>query len=210
MIEIAEYVPLAMSLGDVLFNVKFYSIANPWSITACCLCFVNFLVPMAWVNKKIFTLDEKHQLINESADFRKNFYSVRKNFTFEYDRLNPVTQKKAVEEWVTFVEKKGSSDSPVMTDEKKKDFAKNLFTTLQKANTEEVKEETNEVKPEENKENEEMERKPTDDGLENYFLFSKQKGKKVVEPGDKKSSVIAAMYGQQKPKGLFLGALGKK
>ena len=74
----------------------------------------------------------------------------------------------------------------------------------------EVKEETNEVKPEENKENEEMERKPTDDGLENYFLFSKQKGKKVVEPGDKKSSVIAAMYGQQKPKGLFLGALGKK
>ena len=96
-----------------------------------------------------------------------------------------------------------------------------MFTTLQKTNTQDIKEE--EAKTEENgqteenkengemKENEEkvMERKPTeDDGLENYFMFSKQKAK--AETGDKKTNAIAAMYGKQKPKGLFLGALGKK
>ena len=227
MIEVAEYIPLAMALGDVLFNVKFYHYANPWSITACCLCFVNFVVPMSWVNKQIFNLDEKHRLITESADYRRNFFTARNNFTFEYDRLNPITQKKAVEEWVTFVESKESSSSPTLDASQKKDFAKNLFTTLKKANTEDVKEEEKEGKTEqktedmegkteengkheENKEDgEKIERKPTDDdGLENYFMFSKQK--KKVEPGDKKTNAIAAMYGKQKPKGLFLGALGKK
>lgn len=223
MIEVAEYVPLAMALGDVLFNVKFYHYANPWSITACCLCFINFIVPMSWVNKQIFNLDEKHRLITESADYRRNFFTARTNFTFEYDRLNPITQKKAVEEWVTFVERKDSASSPTLDASKKKDFAKNLFSTLQKANTQDIKEEEKEAKTEENgqteenkengetKENEEkvIERKPTeDDGLENYFMFSKQKAK--AETGDKKTNAIAAMYGKQKPKGLFLGALGKK
>ena len=236
MVEIAEYIPLAMSLGDVLFNVKFYEYANPWSITACCLCFVNFIVPMSWVNKQIFDLDEKHKLVSESADFRKDFTSARPNFTFEYDRLNPITQQKAVEEWVNFIEKKPTIEEA--TSAKQKDFAKGLFSTLKKqtlasqeleSKLEENK--TNEEEQEEEKEQKEekiegiskknnegientleIERKATDEdskGLENYFLFNKAKGKKV---GDKGADVGNLMYpGQKKPVNLFGGILqGKK
>lgn len=219
MIEYIEYVPFAYALGDVLFNIKFYDYANPWSITALCLCCVNFIVPMAMVNKKIFSLDEKHKLIQASADYRRDFNTSRINFTFEYDRLNPVTQPKAVEEWVSLVEKKGSYEEEPDPDQQKK-FAKGLFTTLKKSVTEELREEE--------KKNEDGDEKKTvdheaievlprteteegDTGLENYFMFKKKVVPKQEAGEDKSKNNIMKMYqNQQKPKNLFLGALQKK
>ena len=95
-----------MALGDVLFNIIFYDEPNGWSITALCICFINFALPMTYINRKIFTLDEKHKIQSESPDYTKEYNIARVQFTFEYDRLNPITQKKAVEDWVKFIEKK--------------------------------------------------------------------------------------------------------
>ena len=106
MIEYVEYVPFVMALGDLLFNLIFYKDANAWSISALCLCFVNFVFPMKLINKQIFPFDEKQKNKEESDDFDLPFSQGRLRFTFEYDRLNPITQKKAIEEWVSFIEKK--------------------------------------------------------------------------------------------------------
>ncbi len=189
MIELAEYIPLMYSLGDVLFNVIFYHYPNPWSITACCLCFVNFIVPMNLVNKKLFSLEEKHKMINESADYRRNFETARIHFTFEYDRLNPITQQKAVEEWVNFIEKKKGNTSEVImrkSDEKQKDLKKNS-----------VEEKKNEVLvmeiEEKQKENDEEEL-----GIESYLGIGKEK---------EKENPIERMQGQQKPMNLLLAGL---
>lgn len=206
MIEYVEYVPFAFALGDVLFNIKFYHIANPWSITALCLCCINFIVPMSILNKWLFSLNEKHKLKQESPDFTTDFFTARTNFTFEYDRLNPVTQQKAVEEWVNFVENKEPSKD-------EKQVAVKLLATLTKNSKdleEENKEENNSIiEAKKHEVIQVLERTKTEDdnsGLENYFMFNKQGIKKnIIDSGDTKNAAIAKMYlGQNKPSNLFL------
>lgn len=93
MIELAEYVPLLLSLGDIIFvkilEKESYFI-NEIGILICCM---NFILPMKWVNKKLFRITDKARRLKET--YNVNFKDVFENIIYDYDLSNPITHKNA-------------------------------------------------------------------------------------------------------------------
>ena len=93
MIELAEYVPLLLALGDIIF-VKILDkeshFINEIGVIICC---VNFILPMKWVNKKLFRITDKARRLKET--YNVNYKDVFENILYDYDLSNPITHKNA-------------------------------------------------------------------------------------------------------------------
>lgn len=104
MIEYLEYSPFLFALGDIFFSFLFYRQVSNYNIIACIVAVLNFLLPMKFINKKLFRIKEKSNFYATNTDYTQDYHLARKGFTTEYDRSNPLTQKKATEEWVSYIE----------------------------------------------------------------------------------------------------------
>ena len=104
MIEYLEYSPFLFALGDIFFSFLFFHQVSNYNIIACIIAILNFLLPMKLINKRLFIIQEKKDFYATNADYTEDYLLARKGFTTEYDRSNPLTQKKATEEWVRYIE----------------------------------------------------------------------------------------------------------
>lgn len=105
-IEVMEFVPLFLGLGDIFFNLIFYQETGFITYVTLGISVFNFLFPMAWLNKELIPFEEKKTSRIESPSNYTDYLEARPDFTEEYDRCNPMTQKQATKEWVTFIEKR--------------------------------------------------------------------------------------------------------
>ena len=103
-IEIMEFVPLFLAIGDVFFNLIFYNHSGQLAYVTVGISIFNFLFPMGWLNKVILPYEEKKKSRNESASNTTPYNEARIDFNEEYDRSNPMTQEKATEKWIRFKE----------------------------------------------------------------------------------------------------------
>lgn len=100
MIESLEYCPFLMALGSLFFHSLLY---NPTAtdmiadFIALGLTCVNFIFPAAEFNDCVCKIDDE---IHDTTTYDE---AMRK-FATDYDRANPITQEKAMNEWVTLVE----------------------------------------------------------------------------------------------------------
>lgn len=105
-IEIMEFVPLFLAVGDIFFNIIFYQTTGFISYVTLAISIFNFLFPMGWLNKQLMPFEEKKIARLDSPLNTKEYFIARVDFTEEYDRCNPMTQKEATEEWIKFIEKR--------------------------------------------------------------------------------------------------------
>jgi len=104
MIEYAEYAPFLFALGDIIFGKIFYNEVKVLNVVALALSCVNFITPMKLVNKKLMRINDKQKFYDTNEDYKKKYHEVRREIPLEFDRCNPVTKKRAMEEWVNFIE----------------------------------------------------------------------------------------------------------
>ena len=104
MIEYLEYSPFLFALGDIFFSFIFFHQVSNYNIIACIIAIFNFILPMKLINKRLFRIKEKKNFYSTNKDYTQDYLLARKGFTTEYDRSNPLTQKKATEEWVHYIE----------------------------------------------------------------------------------------------------------
>lgn len=98
MIEYVEFVPLFLALGDIIFVTIFYEQTKFIDEIGLILCFINFIFPMKWVNKKLFPLRNKIKRFNDEMYKSYGSYFIgEKENAEDYDLFNPVTKKKARE-----------------------------------------------------------------------------------------------------------------
>lgn len=100
MIESLEYCPFLMALGSLFFHLILFDpsindlIPNFIALGLTC---VNFIFPAAEFNECVCKLDDEP---NDPTPYDE---AMRK-FATDYDRANPLTQEKAMNEWISLVE----------------------------------------------------------------------------------------------------------
>lgn len=80
--------------------------AQNFNIISIIISALNFIVPSSTVNRLICRIAES----DDDYEKRLSYDQARLNFTMDYDRCNPLTATKAMQEWVDFVEKKGDEN----------------------------------------------------------------------------------------------------
>ena len=108
MIEYAEFAPFLFALGDIIFVQIFYNEVKTINLIALGLSCINFITPMKLVNKKLMRVKEKQIFYDTNEEYKKTYKEVRREIPLEFDRCNPVTKRKATEEWVSFIENRQS------------------------------------------------------------------------------------------------------
>jgi len=112
MVESLEYCPFFMALGSFIFHLIIYE-PSPGDkiadIIAIALTCVNFIFPAAEFNDFFCKLDDDLSDITPYDD-------AMRRFATDYDRANPITQVKAMTQWVSLVE----GVSPLLTESEKK------------------------------------------------------------------------------------------
>jgi len=102
-----------MAVGSLFFHSLFFEVSVSAFIAdfiAIGLTSLNFIFPAAEFNDFFCKIDE------ENTDITPYEEAMRK-FATDYDRANPITQKKAMNDWVTLVEgevKEGKIDDGLM------------------------------------------------------------------------------------------------
>ena len=81
---------------------------------------INFITPMKLVNKRLLKIKEKKDFYNKNEEYKKKYQEVRREIPLEFDRCNPVTKRKATEEWVNFIENRGIAEREEKRDEGKR------------------------------------------------------------------------------------------
>ena len=120
MIESLEYCPFFMALGSFFFHLLLFETANIdklADIIAMALTCVNFIFPAAEFNDYFCAPKEE-----ELSDLTPYDDAMRR-FASDYDRANPITREKAMNEWVSLVE----GGSPLMTSKEKKSAGDEKF-----------------------------------------------------------------------------------
>lgn len=94
MIEMAEYFPFSIAIGNLIWMRKIGyrdGSSTILQLIAIGISAMNFIVPSRKLNKMIFK-------INELDDSEKigSYDQNKMNFDFEYDRTNPITKESAI------------------------------------------------------------------------------------------------------------------
>lgn len=104
MIELLEYFPLAMALGNLFFMRVLDNKGNLLPLLlAIGLSSINFIFPSNKINKKLCDSKEEDYLIH-------SYDEMRLQFPVEYDRANPITRDIAMKEYLEFIKSQKSSD----------------------------------------------------------------------------------------------------
>lgn len=88
MIELLEYYPLSLSVGNVFFQSVIntsYSI-NGFDIAALILSGINFIIPSSSINRLICKVNTS-DLVEDDINYNK----AKFDFLDDYDRANPIT-----------------------------------------------------------------------------------------------------------------------
>ncbi|KRX03843.1 hypothetical protein PPERSA_04638 [Pseudocohnilembus persalinus] len=107
MIELLEYYPLSLSIGNIFFqniindgyNVSGYDIAS------IVLSAINFIIPSSSINRLICKVDTS-DLVEDNL----NYDQARFEFLNDYDRANPITAQKAMRDWTEYLLKNGDEN----------------------------------------------------------------------------------------------------
>lgn len=157
-IEIMEFVPLFLGLGDIFFNLIFYSETGFITYVTLGVSIFNFMFPMAWLNKELMPFEEKKKSRLNSPTNSIEYAVARVEFNEEYDRCNPVTEEQATKEWIAFIEKRDD-------EREEKPKRKGYGMTGKKKHIEKKEEQIHEIKIEDEFQQ-----------MKNYIKTTKKKG----------------------------------
>lgn len=122
MIEYAEFAPFLFALGDIIFVEIFYEEVKITNLIALALSCINFITPMKLINKRLLKISEKLDFYKKNEEYKKKYQEVRREIPLEFDRCNPVTKRKATEEWVNFIENRDTGVRKEKDDENEIDL----------------------------------------------------------------------------------------
>ncbi|KAL4497851.1 hypothetical protein ABPG72_000606 [Tetrahymena utriculariae] len=106
MLEFAEYFPLSIALGNLVWMRKL-DIKDEQSLilqlVAIGISAFNFIIPSSKLNKMIFKIEELDDA-QRTGDYQKQQY----NFANDYDRCNPITKEKAIKSFFNELKQRDS------------------------------------------------------------------------------------------------------
>ncbi len=149
MIEYIEWTPVMYALGNLLFTYTLensamdpvYNATELWLMWITLgLSIINVLVPMEYINQKIFKYQRR---VTETMTYRQ----AQRSFITDYDRENPITRKRALREFMT------QSFSPKKDETIPTGFSmliNSLASNIMKAATHEIEKEEQVILEEEN------------------------------------------------------------
>ncbi|KAL4453973.1 hypothetical protein ABPG74_003856 [Tetrahymena malaccensis] len=106
MLEFAEYFPLSIAIGNLVWMRKL-DIKDQQSLilqlVAIGISALNFIIPSSKLNKMIFKIEELDDA-QRTGDYQNQQY----NFANDYDRCNPITKEKAIKSFFQELKKRDS------------------------------------------------------------------------------------------------------
>eukprot|EP01016_Furgasonia_blochmanni_P014293 TRINITY_DN17465_c0_g2_i1.p1 TRINITY_DN17465_c0_g2~~TRINITY_DN17465_c0_g2_i1.p1 ORF type:complete len:139 (+),score=11.49 TRINITY_DN17465_c0_g2_i1:65-481(+) len=91
MTELLEWILPLYALGNFFFNLRVLDFPDKETLIILCIGVVNALVPMEAINKMIFPPRQKTMQ-------EKSYWDAMLIFDEDYDRANPATRRKAIED----------------------------------------------------------------------------------------------------------------